>query len=123
MENKITPELIEQAKKAESVAALLALAKENGIDLTAEHAEKLFSEWHTTKELSDDELDSVAGGCNTTTGQQCPKCGSMNVSLLGITVGFQGTGTSYECMDCGYQYGHFNGTIDLPEQQRKTLDE
>ena len=124
MENKITPELIEQAKKAESVAALLALAEENGIDLTAERAEKLFSEWHTTKELSDDELDSVAGGCGEeSTGQQCPKCGSMNVSLLGITVGFQGTGTSYECMDCGYQYGHFTGTIDLPEQPRKTLDE
>ena len=63
MENKITNELIEQAKKAESVEALLALAKENGISMTEETAEKLFTEWHTTKELSDEELDSVSGGC------------------------------------------------------------
>ena len=123
METKITPELIEQAKKAESIEALLALAKENGIDLTAESAEKLFTEWHTTKELSDDELDSVAGGCNIPTGQQCPKCGGMNVSLLGVSIGNQGTGTSYVCMDCGYQYGHFKGDIDLPEQPRKTLEQ
>ena len=79
-ENKITPELIEQAKKAESVEALLALAKENGIDLTAERAEKLFSEWHTTKELSDDELNSVSGGCGKDS-TICPACGSTDVEL------------------------------------------
>ena len=77
METNLTPELIEQAKKAESAAALLALAKENGIDLTAERAEKLFSEWHSTKELSDDELDSVAGGCGDDYDYPitCPSCG------------------------------------------------
>ena len=82
MENKITPELIEQAKKAESVTALLALAKENGIDLTAERAEKLFSEWHTTKELSDDELNSVSGGCGSSEPIACPACGSTDVDTL-----------------------------------------
>ena len=86
MENKITPELIEQAKRAESVESLLALAKENGIVLTAERAGKLFSEWHTTKELSDDELDNVAGGCgdDDDTPRACPKCGSTDLdSFIG----------------------------------------
>ena len=77
MENKITNELIEQAKKAESVEVLLALAKENNIILTAAHAEKLFNEWHSTKELSDDELDSVAGGCCDPI--TCPNCGGTSL--------------------------------------------
>ena len=77
METNLTPELIEQAKKAESIEALLALAKENNIILTAAHAEKLFNEWHSTKELSDDELDSVAGGCGDDYDDPitCPSCG------------------------------------------------
>ena len=102
-ENKITPELIEQAKKAESVAALLALAKENGIDLTAERAEKLFSEWHTTKELSDDELDSVAGGCGNDddTPSACPKCGSTDWR---VTSGSDGT-IYLKCNQCNNCFG------------------
>ena len=95
MENKITPELIEQAKKAESVEALLALAKENGIALTAERAEKLFSEWHTTRELSDDELDSVAGGCGDPI--TCPNCGSTD--LISINRGIH-----RQCTRCGRSF-------------------
>ena len=59
---------------------------ETGIVLTAERAGKLFSEWHTTKELSDDELDSVAGGCgdDDDTPRACPKCGSTDLdSFIG----------------------------------------
>ena len=100
MENKITPELIEQAKKAESVESLLALAKENGIALTAERAEKLFSEWHTTKELSDDELDSVAGGCGEDGPiSPCPKCSSYDTS------GGDGAGAHLrKCKNCGHEW-------------------
>ena len=100
MESKITPELIEQAKKAESVAALLALAKENGIDLTAERAEKLCSEWHTTKELSDDELNSVAGGCGE--GPFCPKCGAEMDCGTVDTVKY-GPKMLWVCGECGYR--------------------
>jgi len=76
MENKITPEMIEQAKKAASVEELLALAKENKIILTAERAQKLFDQWHENRELSDDELDSVAGGCGGGGSlDYCPGCG------------------------------------------------
>ena len=96
MESRITNELIEQAKKAESVEALLALAQENGIDLTAESAEKLFTEWHTTKELSDDELDSVAGGCGDPI--TCPRCGSTNVGAGSLRHG------KVKCYNCGRDF-------------------
>ncbi|MDE5754255.1 MAG: Nif11-like leader peptide family RiPP precursor [Oscillospiraceae bacterium] len=66
MENKMTPELIEKARQAESPEELLALAKENGITLTEDEAREYFSELHKQSqkngELSDDELDNVSGG-------------------------------------------------------------
>ena len=36
MENKFTPELIEKAKSAKTPEELMALAKENGVELTEE---------------------------------------------------------------------------------------
>lgn len=39
---------------------LLALVKENGIEITEEQAKALFDQLHATGELSDDELDKVA---------------------------------------------------------------
>ena len=38
MENKFTPELIEKAKSAKTSEELMALAKENGMELTEESA-------------------------------------------------------------------------------------
>ena len=64
MANKLTPELLEKAKLAKSAEELIALAKENGAELTAEEANTYFAQLHKTGELSDDELDSVAGGCD-----------------------------------------------------------
>ena len=67
MENKLTPELIEKAKQAKSAEELIALAKENGAELSAEEANTYFAQLHKTGELDDDELDNVAGGdqCGT----------------------------------------------------------
>ncbi len=62
MENKITPELIEKAKQAKTPEELIALAKENGEELTEESAKAYFDQFHKTGELNDDELDNVAGG-------------------------------------------------------------
>ena len=56
-------ELIEKAKTAKSAEELLEMAKAEGMELTAEEAEKHFCELHKTGELSDEELDSVSGGC------------------------------------------------------------
>lgn len=59
---KFTDEQLVKAKAAESAEELLALAKEAGIEMTAEEADKYFAELHKEGELSDDELDNVSGG-------------------------------------------------------------
>ena len=58
-----TNEQILKAKAAKSVEELLALAKENGVELTEDEAKKYFAEWHREGELSDEELQNVSGGC------------------------------------------------------------
>ena len=55
-------ELIEKAKQSKSAEELLAMAKAENIEMTAEEAAKYFAELHKTGELSDEELDNVAGG-------------------------------------------------------------
>ena len=57
-----TPEQITKAKAAKSAEELLALAKENGIEISEEEAAKFFADLHKEGELSDDELAGVAGG-------------------------------------------------------------
>ena len=58
----ISKELLEKAKTAKTAEELLAMAKEENIELTVEQAAKAFAELNITGELSDEELDNVAGG-------------------------------------------------------------
>ena len=60
---KFTDEILEKAKTAKSAEELLAMAKAENIELSAEEAEKAFAELNKTGELSDEELNNVAGGC------------------------------------------------------------
>ena len=63
MENKFTPELIEKAKSAKTPEELMALAKENGVELTEESAKAYFEQLNPkTGEVSDEELHNIAGG-------------------------------------------------------------
>ena len=55
-------EVLEKARKAESAEALIAMAKENGMNLSEEEAKAYFAQLCKTGELADDELDNVAGG-------------------------------------------------------------
>ena len=56
-------ELIAKAKEAKSPEELMALAKENGMELTEEAASTYFNQLNPKMgELADDELDNVAGG-------------------------------------------------------------
>ena len=73
----LTPELMEKARTAKTTDELLALAKENGIEMTAEEAGIFFAQLNPASgELSDDELDNVAGGgCKTSSGQTVVSCG------------------------------------------------
>ncbi len=55
-------EFIAKLKEAKSVEDVLALAKESGIELDEEKAKELFAELNASGEISDDDLDKVAGG-------------------------------------------------------------
>ncbi|MBD5482277.1 MAG: hypothetical protein HDR15_07120 [Lachnospiraceae bacterium] len=80
-------ELMAKAREVKSAEELLALAKENDVELTEEQANAYFEQMNTTGELSDDELDSVAGGgcykgnrlvvsyCHACKWWTCKKCG------------------------------------------------
>lgn len=58
----ISKELLEKARTAKSAKELLEMAKAENIELT-EEAAKAFEELNKNGELSDEELDNVAGGC------------------------------------------------------------
>ena len=60
----ISKELLEKAKTAKTAEELLEMAKTEKIELTEEEAAKAFAELNKTGELSDEELDNVAGGCD-----------------------------------------------------------
>ena len=94
-------EMIAKAKEAKSVEELIALAKENGIELTEEDAKMYFEHLNAKKgELSDDELDNVSGGgCGESKVKYCPDCNS-ELRMVGFGV----TGNmrfDYLCDSCG----------------------
>jgi len=69
-----TPEQILAAKAAKSPEELIAMAKEQSLELTTEQASRFLA---SASELDDEELDNVAGGgCGS--GFTCPICGSKN---------------------------------------------
>ncbi len=94
-------ELVNKARKAESVEELLALAKENGIELTDEQAKEYFAQLNPTKgELSDDELEDVAGGgCFGEEERYCPNC----QTRLEYRGSCHGLYYFYQCNNCGYE--------------------
>lgn len=67
---KITAEMMEKAKRAESAEHLQILAKEGGMEITLEEAKEYFGQLKAQSgELADEELDAVAGGgCE----KECP---------------------------------------------------
>ena len=56
-------EMIEKAKAAKSVEELLALAKANNIDMTADEAATYFTQLNANS-LDDDLPVNVSGGCD-----------------------------------------------------------
>ena len=90
---ELTKELLAKIKETKTVEELVALAKENEMELTLEEAEKYYAKFHQTGEMSDDELDNVAGGGCDRKNDACRKCGSYNIRI---------TSNSCRCFDCGY---------------------
>lgn len=59
---ELNKKLLEKARQANSPEELLAFAKENDVELTEEQSKDLFDKLKSGTDLSDDELDNVAGG-------------------------------------------------------------
>ena len=60
-----TSEMIEKAKTAKSAEELLEIAKANGVEMTEDEAATYFAQLNPTSgELSDDDLNNVAGGAS-----------------------------------------------------------
>ncbi|MDE7399067.1 MAG: hypothetical protein K2N06_06010 [Oscillospiraceae bacterium] len=122
MENKFTPELIEKARQAKSAEELLALAKENEIELTELEAKAYFEQLNKSGELSDDELGNVAGGgCYRDDGRlvvteqysckrfRCAYCGQEITKGHHKCAGADGFKIFKRCVDC--KYSDLNGVL------------
>ena len=73
-------ELLEKAKQTKSAEELLALAKENKIEMTDEQAKAYFAQLHPASgEIADDELENVAGGGCAAKGIATPHENLVNV--------------------------------------------
>ena len=109
----LTPEMIEKAKAAKSAEELLSIAKAGGVAMTAEEAATYFAQLNPKSgEISDDELDAVAGGaCNiyvtnedkakaNVVNMTCPQCGVVGAwTHTGVGMESQ---QFYSCA-CGYK--------------------
>ena len=107
----LNPEMIEKAKAAGSAEELLALAKENDVEMSAEEAAAYFAQLNPKSgELDDDDLDNVAGGASgcaykdevgnmtkvrVINGNKCPRCGSTNGMYIRTEIG-----PYISCTDC-----------------------
>ncbi len=71
-DSNITTELLEQLKNMKNAEEILNVAREHGISVTEEEATGLLNKYCITGEISDEELESVAGGSSG--GPKC-SCG------------------------------------------------
>ena len=62
MENENMKELLEKLKAAKSVEELVEMAKANGAEIPADEAEELFAKLNAEGEISEEELEAIAGG-------------------------------------------------------------
>jgi ribosomal protein S27AE len=110
-------ELILKAKEAKSVEDLLVLAKENNVELTEEEAQDYFTELNQKSgELSDEELDNVAGGgCDLNNHNlkpsptnpnkwYCERCQDYSVVCKTVEYGISMYELRYICGKCGHLY-------------------
>lgn len=109
-------ELLLKAKTAKNAEELLALAKENGMEMTEESAQAYFEQLNKKGELADDEIDNVAGGgcyhdeklvvtvgTNACENFMCEKCGMRKTDggLGPITSHFSPYSTALHVENCG----------------------
>ena len=62
MKNANIKELLEKLKAAKSVEELIEMAKANGVEIAPDKAEELFAKLNADGEISDDDVENIAGG-------------------------------------------------------------
>ena len=62
METKEMKELLNKLKAAKSAQELIELAKAEGTEIPADEAEEMFAELNAEGEISEEELEAIAGG-------------------------------------------------------------
>lgn len=67
---QLTDKMRKAAMKAKTVEELIEMAKESGLSVSEEQAKEYFEEINKEGELSDDELENVAGGDGCDSGSQ-----------------------------------------------------
>lgn len=89
----LSPELQEKARKCESLEELLALAKEEKV------------------ELPPAALEAIAGGNSIDTQRcgkpKCPQCGSKKSHVISVSNREMGWIYRYKCGACGYEWEKF----------------
>jgi len=105
-EIKITPELLEKVKQVKNVEELVALASENGVELTKDQAKSLMIKFNPSfGELRDEELDNVTGGgCNKgPETKPCRNCGAYYSEEIidCIPFGDNDYEVTIRCKECG----------------------
>lgn len=102
MENKkMSPELIQKAREAETPKELQELAAANDIQITMEQAEQIYKQLHhSSSKLSDEELDNVAGGGCLSGSSGCPRCGSHDLEFRGCFMQYD----VIYCRNCHYEF-------------------
>ena len=112
-------ELIVKAKQAKTPKELMALAKECNTEMTEESAKAYLEMLHPkTGEMSDDELDNVAGGgCHTGDGRlvvtathncrdfRCKKDGAPSHTRAAVCTACGATAICNNCKFCSYEKG------------------
>lgn len=79
----LTEEQIAKVKACKNQEEILALSKNEGIELTEE------------------QLAAVSGGCGTSTVVPCPRCKSTNVYYCGQNLWYE---KEYKCNECDYRF-------------------
>ena len=103
---KLTLELIATARAAKSAEELIALAKENNVEITETDAKIYFEQLNANGALSDEELDVVAGGCG---GEEEKK---EEVKGTSLKSGDRVKVNSRSCATCGWRYGNYSPSFD-----------
>ena len=132
-------EMMLKAEAAKNIEELMALAKENGLELSEEDAKK-YLEMKKSGELSDDSLADVSGGAGYTVIDgylivtryhschrwHCEKCGfDACITMNGVSVHScpdspLDYGTGISCLNCKYQEYRFPYNICTHPNTRKT---